>query len=150
MQGTLEGVDVDRAANLKLDEEGGAQATDPKTRYLSTGFAVLMAAAASHTDDDHGEGDAAGDPGARAGAGVTGYGFAGSLISLAARSHPISMAFGVYGAGASIYANFLSRGKDVDFRENTPMDIGFAPPHAEPSRANAPEPPTTTASGAQH
>jgi hypothetical protein len=37
MIGNLEGVEVDRRAHMELDEEGGAHATDSKTRYLSNG-----------------------------------------------------------------------------------------------------------------
>jgi hypothetical protein len=139
MLGSLEGVEVDEAANMKLDEEGGAHVTTPKTRYLSTGFAILMAAAASHPDTEHGTTDTAGDPSVRAGAGVSGSRFAGSLIALAARSQPVSIAFGAYGASESIYSNFLSRGKDVDFPKNTPLEIGFGPPHEEPRPANSPK-----------
>jgi hypothetical protein len=131
MQGSLEGVEVSRAANLELDEEGGAHATENKTRYLSTGLAIALAAAASHTDNDHGTTDPAGDPGVRAGAGVSGFGFAGSLISLAAKSTPVSMGFAAYGASVSIYSNFLSRGRDVVFPKDTPMEIGFGLPHAQ-------------------
>jgi len=130
MQGSLEGAEVDRAAHLKLDEEGGAHATDPKSRYLSTGLAVLLAAAASHPDVERGTVDQTGDPWVRAGAGVSGFGFAGSLISLAARSTAVSAVFGVYGASTSIYSNFLSRGREVVFPKDTPLEIGFSPPHA--------------------
>src|SRR5258708_6311476 len=38
MVGNLEGVEVDRRANMQLDEEGGAHTTDSKTRYLSSGL----------------------------------------------------------------------------------------------------------------
>jgi hypothetical protein len=131
MQGSLEGVEVSRAANLALDEEGGAHATENKSRYLSTGLAIALAAAASHPDNEHGTTDAAGDPGVRAGAGVSGFGFAGSLISFAARSTPVSMGFAAYGASVSIYSNFLSRGRDVVFPKDTPMEIGFGLPHPQ-------------------
>jgi hypothetical protein len=131
MQGSVEGVEADRRSGVKLDAEGGAQATDSKTRYLSTGVAVLLAAAASHTDNEHGTTDAAGDPGVRAGAGVSASGITGTLISLAAKSQPVSMAFAAYGAGNSVYNNFLSRGKDVVFVKNTPLEIGFSEPHAK-------------------
>jgi hypothetical protein len=134
MQGNVEGVEADRRAGLKLDDEGGAQATDSKTRYLSTGFAILMAAAASHTDNEHGTTDAAGDPGVRAGAGASGSGFSGSLISLAARSQPVSLAFAAYGAGTSVYSNFLSRGRDVVFRKDTPLEIGFGEAHTKAAK----------------
>lgn len=134
MQGSLEGLEADRAAGLKLDEEGGARATDGKTRYLSTGLTLLMAAAASRPDVEHGTTDAAGDPSVRAGAGVSGYGFSGSLITLAAHSQPVSIGFAAFGASVSLYRNFLSRGKDVTFVKDTPMEIGFAPPHSETTR----------------
>jgi hypothetical protein len=129
MQGNLEGMEVDRSAHLAIDEEGGTRATTPKTRYLSTGFSLLMLAAVSRPDTEHGTTDAAGDADTRAGAGISGSRFAGSLISLAARSQPISIAFGALGASQSVYSNFLSRGKDVNLPQNTPLEIGFAPPH---------------------
>ncbi len=69
MIGNLEGVEVDRKANMKLDEEGGARTTDSKTRYLSTGLAVLLAAAAAHPDAEHGTVDAGGRPGRADGGG---------------------------------------------------------------------------------
>lgn len=137
MRGSLEGLEADRAAALKLDQEGGARATDSKTRYLSTGFALLMTAAAARPDVEHGTTDAGGDPGVRAGAGVSGYGFSGSLIALATRSQPVSLGFAAYGAGLSVYNNFLSRGKEVVFVKDTPIEIGFGPPHGDSSRARA-------------
>jgi hypothetical protein len=132
MQGSLEGVEADRAAGLKLDEEGGAHAADSKTRYLSTGLALLMTAVAARPDVEHGTVDSAGDPSVRAGAGVSGYGFSGSLIALAARSQPVSIGFAAYGASLSVYHNFLSRGKDVVFVRNTPLEIGFGAVHDSP------------------
>src|SRR6266478_5533432 len=112
MIGNLEGVEVARSAHMKLDEEGGAHTTDNKTRYLSTGLAVLLAAAASHSDAEHGTVDAGGDPGVRTAAGGSGFRVTGAVLSLAVKSTPVSMAFGAYGASASIYTNFLSRGQD--------------------------------------
>ena len=130
VQGSLEGIEVDRAAHLKLDEEGGAHATDTKTRYLSTGVALLMAAAAAHPDVDRGGNvDPAGDPAVRAGAGASGFGLAGTLIGLAAKSNVVSIAFSAYGASASIYANFLSRGREVVLPKNAPLEIGLGTTH---------------------
>lgn len=129
MNGNLEGVEVDRAANLKLDEEGGARATDSKSRYLSTGLAILVAAAASHPDAERGQVDAAGDPTVRAASGASGSRLTGALLSFVAKSLPVSIAFGVYGASSSIYANFLSRGHEVVLPKDTPVEIGFGTPH---------------------
>src|SRR6266852_1523467 len=129
MVGNLEGLEVARSAHMKLDEEGGARTTDSKTRYLSTGLAVLLAAAASHSDGEHGTTDAAGDPGVRTAAGGSGFRLTGALLSLVVKSTPVSMAFGAYGASASIYSNFLSRGHDVVLPKDTPLEIGFGNPH---------------------
>ena len=126
--GNLEGLEVDRQSRMTLDEEGGAHTTDSKTRYLSTGLAVLLAAAASHTDTEHGTVDSAGDPGIRIAAGGSGFRLVGAVISLAAKSSPVSIAFSAYGASSSIYANFLSRGREIVFPKDTPLEIGFGNP----------------------
>ena len=128
MIGNLEGVEVDRNSHMKLDEEGGAHTTDSKTRYLSTGLTVLLAAAASHTEMEHGTTEVAG-PGVRTAAGGSGFRITGALLSLAAKSMPVSVALGAYGASSSIYANFLSRGHDVVLPKDTPLEIGFGAPH---------------------
>jgi hypothetical protein len=130
MVGNLEGVEVDRRANMQLDEEGGARTTDSKTRYLSTGLAVMLAAAASHTEAERGTTETAG-PGVRTAAGGSGFRLTGALLSLVAKSTPVSMAIGAYGASQSIYANFLSRGHDVVLPKDTPLEIGFGLPHAK-------------------
>jgi hypothetical protein len=131
MIGNLEGVEVDRSAHIELDEEGGAHATDSKTRYLSTGLAIMLAAAASHTEVEHGTTETAG-PGVRTAAGGSGFRLTGALLSLVAKSTPVSAAIGAYGASTSIYANFLSRGHDVVLPKDTPLEIGFGAPHAKP------------------
>jgi hypothetical protein len=131
VQGTLEGIEVDRAAHMKLDEEGGARATDSKTRYLSTGVALLVAAAAAHPDVDRtGSVDPGSDPAVRAGAGASGFGLAGTLIGLASKSNAVSIAFSAYGATASIYANFLSRGREVVLPKDAPVEIGLGTTHS--------------------
>jgi hypothetical protein len=137
MIGNLEGVEVDRKANISLDEEGGARTTDSKTRYLSTGLAILLAAAAAHPDAEHGTVDSGGDPGVRTAAGGSGFRLTGALLSLASKSTPVSIAFGAYGASASIYSNFLSRGRDVVLPKDTPLEIGFGAPH--PAAASQPK-----------
>lgn len=133
--GNLEGVEVDRKARMTLDEEGRAHTTDSKTRYLSTGLAILLAAAASHQDTEHGTVDSAGDPGVRTAAGGSGFRLVGAAISFAAKSSPISIAFGVYGASESVYINFLSRGHEVVLPKDTALEIGFGNTHSQTGQA---------------
>jgi hypothetical protein len=141
MIGNLEGLEVARSAHMKLDEEGGAHTTDSKTRYLSTGLAVMLAAAAAHPDGEHGTTDASGAPGVRTAAGGSGFRLTGALLSLAVKSTPVSIAFGAYGASASIYTNFLSRGHDVVLPKDTPLEIGFGNPHPAPAAQLKPQEP---------
>ena len=130
MIGNLEGMEVDKRSNIQLDEEGGAHTTTSKTRYLSTGLAVMLAAAASHTEVERGTTETAG-PGVRTAAGGSGFRLTGALLSLVAKSTPVSVAIGAYGASMSIYANFISRGHDVVLPKDTPLEIGFGPPHTK-------------------
>jgi hypothetical protein len=131
MIGNLEGVEVDKRSNIQLDEEGGAHTTTSKTRYLSTGLAVMLAAAASHTEVEHDGTTEMAGPGVRTAAGGSGFRLTGALLSLVAKSTPVSVAIGAYGASMSIYANFLSRGHDVILPKDTPLEIGFGPPHTK-------------------
>jgi hypothetical protein len=113
VEASLEGVEVKGEENLSLDSEGGAQATTPKTRYLTTGISVAIAA---FSDNDLVN---------RTLDGASGYRVVGIAIGLAARSRAFAYTFGAYGAGMSIYGNFLSRGHDVVYPKDTAMAIGF-------------------------
>ena len=136
VQGTLEGIEVDRAAHLRLDEEGGAHATNSKTRYLATGVALALAGVAAHPDLARTGMDDTIDPGVRAGAGASGFGLVGTIIGLASKSNAVSIAFSAYGASASIYTNFLSRGREAVLPKDAPLEIGLGTrhPHARKSR----------------
>jgi hypothetical protein len=130
VQGTLEGIEVDRAAHLKLDEEGGAHATNNASRYLSTGAAVALAVVAARPDTDRvNDVDTSDDAAVRAGSGASGFGLAGTLIALATKANVVSIVFSAYGATSSIYTNFLSRGRDVVLPKNAPLEIGLGTKH---------------------
>jgi hypothetical protein len=131
MHGSLEGVEVDSAANMKLDNEGGARTSDSKTRYLSTGLSLLALAAAVHPESDSGAPDGLADPGERGIAGGSGFKLVGAIVSLTTDSKTFSSALGFYGAGMSVYSHFLSRGKDVVFPKDTPVEITFERGHTK-------------------
>ncbi len=89
--------------HLSLDSEGGAQATTPKTRYLTTTISIGVAAFAS--DDTINQ----------MLEGASGFNLIGLAIGAASRSRALAICFGVYGASKSVYNNYLSRGHDVVF-----------------------------------
>jgi len=133
MQGTLRGAEVDRAAGLQLDDEGGARATDSKKRYLSTALVLGLAGWGVHPEYEHGTVTIADSAGKQAGAGFSGSKFTGAVISMATRTAPVSIAFAAYGVSASVYSNFLSRGRDVVLPKDSQLEISLGNPRGTPN-----------------
>ncbi|MBZ5666443.1 MAG: hypothetical protein LAO30_17750 [Acidobacteriia bacterium] len=119
---TLEGVQAGKNANVKLDSEGGAEATTSKSRYLGTAVSLGLAMMAASSGQDH-DGDAGGHSGAAGGLG--GFKLVGMVVGAVARSRAFGTTMGAYGAAASIYTHFMARGHEVEFPKNTAMQIGI-------------------------
>ena len=139
---SLEGVAVAKGEHLKLDAEGGAQVTTPRTRYLTTGIQVMLAAASAAPDGDrdlHGGGGGGGDLGGSAANGASGFRFVGMVVGALARSRVVATGFGAYGAATSIYYHFLARGRDVVYPKDMAMVIGMGARETKPSAATVPE-----------
>ncbi len=123
---SLEGVAVAKGEHLKLDAEGGAQVTTPRTRYLTTGIQVMLAASQASPDRDAGQGSqSVGEMGGGAASGASGFRFVGMIVGIAAHSRVVSAGFGSYGAATSIYYHFLARGRDVVYPKDMAMVIGM-------------------------
>ena len=136
---SLEGVAVSKGEHLKLDAEGGAQVTTPRTRYLTTGIQVMLAAASAHPDEDrdlHGGGG--GDVGGGAANGASGFRFVGMIVGAFAQSRVVATGFGAYGAASSIYYHFLARGRDVVYPKDMAMVIGLVARESKPSARTTP------------
>jgi hypothetical protein len=124
VEASLEGVDVAKGEHLRLDSEGGAQVTTPRTRYLTTTISVALAAASTggdHEDRVHG----GADPGAGAANGASGFRFLGTIVGVLAHSRVVTSGFGFYGAAISVYSHFLARGRDVVYPKDMSMMIGL-------------------------
>jgi hypothetical protein len=126
VEATLEGVDATKNENLKLDSEGGAQVTTPKTRYLTTGIAVMLAASSAAPDGDRGRSAGGGDMSGGAANGASGFKLVGTIVGAFARSRVVATGFGSYGAAMSVYSHFLARGRDVVYPKDMSMvlDLG--------------------------
>ena len=122
----LEGVTVAKGEHLKLDNEGGAEVTTPRTRYLTTGIQVMLAASQASPDRDAGQGGVSlGEAGGGAASGASGFKLVGMVVGIAAHSRVVSAGFGSYGAAMSIYYHFLARGRDVVYPKDMAMVIGL-------------------------
>ena len=135
----LEGVAVAKGEHLKLDNEGGAEVTTPRTRYLTTGIQVMLAASQASPDRDAGQGgQSVGEAGNGAANGASGFKLVGMIVALAANSRALRAGFGSYGAAMSIYYHFLARGRDVVYPKDMAMVIGLGT--RDNKSASVPEP----------
>jgi hypothetical protein len=125
IQASLEAVAVARDQHLALDSEGGAQVTTPKTRYLTTGIAVMLAAASASPDRDAGVHGNGGDVGGSTVNGASGYKAIGMIVGALSHSRALATGMGVYGASISVYSHFLTRGRDVVYPKDMSMVIGL-------------------------
>ena len=76
-------------------------------------------------DNDGGVRDHSGDAGGNAANGASGFKFLGTIISTAARSRAVSTGLGMYGAAFSVYAHFLTRGRDVIYPKDMSMLVSL-------------------------
>jgi type IV secretory pathway VirB10-like protein len=147
---TLEGVQAGKDANVKLDSEGGAEATTSKSRYLGTAVSLGLAMLSAREGGDRDAGKVHGDGGNAAAGGLGGFKLVGMILGAAVRSRAFGTTMGAYGAAVSVYTNFMARGHEVEFPKNTAMQIGVgtragtttppapeAPPPAAPSESAA-------------
>ncbi len=125
IEANLESVQTGKSANVKLDSEGGAQATTPKTRYLSTAVEIGLAGLAARGDPDAKTANPSGTTGSRMAGGIGGYKLVGALLGAFVQSRTFSYSMGAYGAGMSVYTHFIARGHDVVFPKDTAMQIGL-------------------------
>jgi hypothetical protein len=128
VEATLEGVQSGKDANVKLDSEGGAEATTPKTRYLATAVSLGLAAASApggDTDVDNGVAHVKANTGAQVAGGANGFKVVGIVLGLTVHSRALGYTMGAYGAGMSVYSHFFARGNEVVFPKNTAMEIGI-------------------------
>lgn len=135
VEASLAGVEAAKTDNVKLDSEGGAQATSPKTRYLNAGVSIGLAALSFRGDPDAKTPNPAGTTGNRIAGGAVGLKAVGIVMGALVRSRAFGYSMGAYGAGMSVYTNFIARGHDVVFPKDTAMTIGIGtrPPEGAPS-----------------
>ncbi|MFY9690996.1 MAG: hypothetical protein WAJ86_13745 [Candidatus Acidiferrales bacterium] len=140
VEASLAGVEAAKADNVKLDSEGGAQASSPKTRYLNAAISIGLAAVSAQGDPDAKTPNPAGNTSNRVAGGAVGFKAVGMVMGVLVHSRAFGYSMGAYGAGMSVYTNFIARGHDVIFPKDTAMMIGIGtrPPAEEPAPAGNP------------
>ena len=130
---SLYAVEAKQDDRLVVDDEGGASATNSKTRFIAPALALMSLHAA--VDQDHRRFDNDADDnepvvgqaniGGRGVAGWFGFGLLGA--GLGQISRPVAIALGVYGAARATYSNLLGKGHDVVFPANTLIQVQLSP-----------------------
>lgn len=122
VESSVEGVEAGKEGHVTLDSEGGAEAAAPKSRYISTAISLSLALTSFHQDHNPRE-VAQGQNGV--GGGAAAFRLVGMIVGMTVKSQPLGMAMGAYGAGRSVWDNFISRGQEIVFPRNTVMEIGI-------------------------
>jgi hypothetical protein len=122
-QAMLEAVEPGGKAQVKVDSEGGIQATESKTRLLAPLISAMIASQAAHHEGHQAtSGGGANVPGRTLGGG-SGFGLLGAAAAQSSRS--LGTALGLYGLAWSVYTNVVARGGEVQFDRNASIDIRF-------------------------
>ncbi len=135
VDGLLTQAETDPAAGVRIDKEGAAKATESKRRFLEPVFALWAAGRAMDTDAVSRQGVVVGSTktnyAGRVLGGFAGLGFLGAAIGATSKAAGITLGF--YGFAASMYWTVVSRGKEVAFARDTPLEVRFGA-RAAPSR----------------
>ncbi len=113
-------------APVKVDGEGGVQATESKTRFLGVGLAAVVATHSGLGDSKTSPSGATAqgrNSGGRVLGGGSGFGLIGTIAGQF--SSNASLGLGYYGLARSVYFSLIARGAEAEFLKNAAVDIGF-------------------------
>jgi len=118
--------ETDPGASVKIDSEGSAKATEPKSKLLAPAISALVAL--KSMDNDSGRrasagGNGAGNPGGAALGGFSGFGLLG--VAAGRASATAGAALGMWGLAVSVYNGIVSPGHEVEFNRNSSLVVRF-------------------------
>jgi len=128
----LSAAESDPRAHVKIDSEGDAKATEPKSRLLAPMLALIVASRAADNDS----GRTAGSAGAtsnysgRTLGGFSGFGLLGTAAAQGSKT--LGAVLGYYGLGWTVYSTIVSRGSEVEFKKNAAVNVRFGANPANP------------------
>jgi hypothetical protein len=126
-QATLDAAEGTGKAPIQVDSEGGVQAKESKTRFIAPVVSLVVASRVADNDagrhHDTGAAGGGSNVSGRTLGGSLGFGLVGAAVSQSSRY--VGMAFGYYGLAWSVYSSVIGRGGEVEFQQNSMMDIKF-------------------------
>jgi hypothetical protein len=116
-QANLETVEARKSSGVKLDPEGGAQATTPKTRCLSTAVELGLAGLSVRGDPDAKTPNPAGDTGNRLAGGTAGFKVVGAALGIFVHSGRLGLRWAPTGPECRFILTSLRAGRMWCFRK---------------------------------
>jgi len=113
-------------APVKVDSEGGVQATESKTRLVGVALAAGVATHSGLGDpkqNSNGVSTQGRNTGGRVLGGGSGFGLIGSIAAQLSANTSLGLAY--YGLARSVYFGVIARGPEAEFLKNAVVDIGF-------------------------
>ena len=120
---TLDAAESGGKTAIKVDDEGGVKAVEPKTRFIAPALAVLVAMKSMDNDRERVGSSEGGNTGGRTLGGFSGLGLLGAVSAQASKT--VGSVLGIYGMAFSVYTNVIARGGEVEFGNNAAVDIRF-------------------------
>jgi hypothetical protein len=136
MLASLYAIRTSEDSGIAVDEEGGARAVSPRTRFIAPALSLLALRVAAHrTVDTPEEPSEFGLPtqfeyGNPALGGFLGWGVAG--VALSQVSQPIGIGLSIVGVVRTVYGSVFGKGREVVFPAHTPIQLQLAPAPAPP------------------
>jgi hypothetical protein len=123
----LAAAETDPGAHVKVDSEGNAKSTEPKTRFLGPAIALVIANRAADNDAGrNGTASATSNTGGRSLGGFSGFGYIGTAAAQSSKT--VGAALGYCGLAVSVFTAIISPGKEVEFPQNAAVEIRFGAP----------------------
>ncbi len=121
----LSAAESDPRAHVKIDSEGDAKATEPKSRLLAPMLALIVANRAADNDAGRttGSAGATSNYGGRTLGGFSGFGLLGTAAAQGSKT--LGAVLGYYGLAWTVYSTIVSRGSEVEFKKNTAINVRF-------------------------
>ena len=113
-------------APVKVDSEGGVQASESKTRLVGVALAAVVATHSGLGDpktNSNGVSTQGRNTGGRVLGGGSGFGLVGSIAAQISSNTSLGLAY--YGLARSVYFGVIARGPEAEFLKNAMVDIGF-------------------------
>lgn len=117
VQGTLAGIDANKAEDLQIDSEGGVQQRSQNKVIVPLVLTLLAGRAFDNDGSQMGHSAVASN----------GFGIVGRVVGIVASSRNVAAGIGIYGAALSFYDLWIARGHDVVFVKNTRIEVTTAP-----------------------